>query len=49
MQRALELARTAFGTTSPNPAVGAVVVKDGVIVGEGYTRPRAGLTPRSWR
>jgi diaminohydroxyphosphoribosylaminopyrimidine deaminase/5-amino-6-(5-phosphoribosylamino)uracil reductase len=42
MQRALELARVAFGTTSPNPAVGAVIVKDGVSVGEGYTRPPGG-------
>ncbi len=39
MQRAIELARQALGTTSPNPAVGAVVVQDGAIVGEGYTLP----------
>src|SRR5436853_212712 len=37
--RALELADLAVGRTSPNPAVGAVVVRDGVIVGEGYTQP----------
>lgn len=36
MQRALELASQAAGRTSPNPLVGAVVVKDGEIVGEGY-------------
>jgi diaminohydroxyphosphoribosylaminopyrimidine deaminase / 5-amino-6-(5-phosphoribosylamino)uracil reductase len=42
MARALELARTALGTTSPNPAVGAVLVKDGRIVGEGYTQPPGG-------
>ena len=42
MQRALELAGIAFGTTSPNPAVGAVIVKDGIVVGEGYTRPPGG-------
>jgi len=36
MQRALELASRATGRTSPNPLVGAVVVKDGEIVGEGY-------------
>lgn len=36
MQRALVLARR--GNTSPNPMVGAVVVKDGRIVGEGYHR-----------
>lgn len=36
MQRALELAALALGKTSPNPVVGAVIVKDGQIVGEGY-------------
>ncbi len=39
MQRAIELARQALGSTSPNPAVGAVIVRDGVVVGEGYTLP----------
>jgi len=42
MQRALELARQALGATSPNPAVGAVVVKDGRIAGEGFTQPPGG-------
>ena len=42
MRRALELAREAFGTTSPNPSVGCVIVREGVIVGEGYTRPPGG-------
>jgi diaminohydroxyphosphoribosylaminopyrimidine deaminase / 5-amino-6-(5-phosphoribosylamino)uracil reductase len=42
MERALELARQAQGTTSPNPWVGAVVVRDGRIVGEGYTLPPGG-------
>jgi len=41
MQRCLQLARLALGRTSPNPLVGAVVVKDGEIVGEGF-HPRAG-------
>ncbi len=36
MRRALELAGQAEGLTSPNPMVGAVVVGDGVIVGEGF-------------
>lgn len=36
MRRALELAARARGRTSPNPMVGAVIVKDGGIVGEGY-------------
>ena len=42
MQRALALARQALGNTSPNPAVGAVIVRDGVIVGEGHTQPAGG-------
>lgn len=42
MARALELARSVLGTTSPNPAVGAVVVKDGRIIGVGSTRPPGG-------
>jgi len=41
MARALELARAALGRTSPNPTVGAVVVKDGEVVGEGF-HPGAG-------
>lgn len=41
MQRCLELARKAQGRTFPNPMVGAVVVKDGNIVGEGF-HPKAG-------
>ncbi|GLX79262.1 riboflavin biosynthesis protein RibD [Thalassotalea insulae] len=36
MVRALQLARKAHYTTSPNPRVGCVLVKDGDIVGEGY-------------
>ncbi|MBI1885738.1 MAG: bifunctional diaminohydroxyphosphoribosylaminopyrimidine deaminase/5-amino-6-(5-phosphoribosylamino)uracil reductase RibD [Chloroflexi bacterium] len=42
MARALRLARRVLGTTSPNPAVGAVVVRDGRIVGEGATQPPPG-------
>lgn len=41
MERALALAARGRGRTSPNPMVGAVVVKDGAIVGEGY-HARAG-------
>ncbi len=41
MQRCLHLARRGLGQTSPNPLVGAVIVKDGKIVGEGF-HPRAG-------
>ena len=39
MRHALSLARQALGNVSPNPAVGAVVVNNGTIVGEGYTQP----------
>ena len=39
MQRALKLSREALGLSSPNPPVGAVVVKDGQVVGEGHTLP----------
>ena len=42
MKRALELARAGEGKVSPNPSVGAVIVKDGVIVGEGVTQPVGG-------
>ena len=36
LERALELAERGRGTTYPNPVVGAVVVRDGEIVGEGW-------------
>lgn len=36
MKRALSLARKALGMTSPNPLVGAVIVKEGKIISEGY-------------
>lgn len=36
MRRAIELAKKAQGFTNPNPMVGAVIVKDGRIIGEGY-------------
>ena len=42
MLRALELAEQGRGRTTPNPAVGAVIVKDGQIIGAGF-HPRAGL------
>ena len=42
MECALSLARLASGYSSPNPAVGAVVVKDGKVVGMGYTQPVGG-------
>ena len=43
MKQALSLANLALGQVSPNPAVGAVVVKDGEVIGQGYTQP-----PGSW-
>ena len=36
LERALELAERGRGTTHPNPVVGAVIVRDGVVVGEGW-------------
>ena len=39
MSLALSLARLAQGQVSPNPAVGAVIVKNEVIIGQGYTQP----------
>lgn len=36
MQRCFELAQRGLGKTSPNPLVGAVIVRDGEIIGEGY-------------
>jgi diaminohydroxyphosphoribosylaminopyrimidine deaminase / 5-amino-6-(5-phosphoribosylamino)uracil reductase len=39
MDLALSLGRRGLGRTWPNPAVGAVIVKDGVIVGRGWTQP----------
>ena len=39
MGLALSLAERAVGSVSPNPPVGAVLVRDGEVVGEGYTRP----------
>jgi diaminohydroxyphosphoribosylaminopyrimidine deaminase/5-amino-6-(5-phosphoribosylamino)uracil reductase len=36
MRRALELARKGWGQTAPNPMVGAVIVRDGEVVGEGF-------------
>ncbi len=36
MRRALELAGRGWGRVSPNPLVGAVIVRDGVVVGEGW-------------
>jgi diaminohydroxyphosphoribosylaminopyrimidine deaminase/5-amino-6-(5-phosphoribosylamino)uracil reductase len=42
MLRALELAEKGRGRTAPNPSVGAVIVKDDQVVGEGF-HPKAGM------
>jgi diaminohydroxyphosphoribosylaminopyrimidine deaminase/5-amino-6-(5-phosphoribosylamino)uracil reductase len=39
MEQALSLARLALGQVSPNPAVGATVIKNNTIIGKGYTQP----------
>jgi diaminohydroxyphosphoribosylaminopyrimidine deaminase/5-amino-6-(5-phosphoribosylamino)uracil reductase len=39
MKTALALARRGLGTTSPNPTVGCVIVKEGRVVGRGWTQP----------
>ena len=42
LERALELAEHGRGTTHPNPIVGAVVVADGEVVGEGWHERKGG-------
>lgn len=42
MTRCLELAQKGIGVTRPNPSVGAVLVVDNKIIGEGFTRPYGG-------
>ncbi len=43
MRRAIELARNGIGRVNPNPLVGAVIVKDGEIIAEGYHAEYGGL------
>ena len=42
IERAIELAARGLGHTRPNPAVGAVIVKGGKIVGEGWHKKAGG-------
>jgi len=42
MERALVLAELGTASTDPNPAVGCVIVRDGQVVGEGFTQPAGG-------
>ena len=39
MELVVSLAKLALGQVSPNPAVGAVIVKEGDVIGQGYTQP----------
>lgn len=39
MEQALSLAKLALGQVSPNPAVGALVIKNNEVIGKGYTQP----------
>ena len=43
MRRAIDLAKKGYGYTNPNPLVGAVIVKNGNIIGEGYHEKIGGL------
>ena len=43
LRRALELAERGRGRVSPNPLVGAVVVRDGAVIGEGFHAELGGL------
>lgn len=43
MRRAIGLAKKGIGYTNPNPAVGAVIVKDGRVIGEGFHERYGGL------
>ena len=48
MRRALMLAARGRGLTSPNPMVGAVVVRDGAVIGEGFHARAGAAHPRLW-
>ncbi|MCP4807205.1 MAG: bifunctional diaminohydroxyphosphoribosylaminopyrimidine deaminase/5-amino-6-(5-phosphoribosylamino)uracil reductase RibD [Proteobacteria bacterium] len=43
MRRAVALAHNGLGRTAPNPTVGAVIVRDGQVLSEGWTSPYGGL------
>ena len=42
IKRCLEISKQGIGTTRPNPSVGAVLVVDDKIIGEGFTSPYGG-------
>lgn len=49
MSVAIELAKKGYGYTAPNPVVGAVIVKDGCIIGQGYHENMENLTRSGMR
>ena len=49
MARALELAERGLYTTTPNPRVGCVIVRDGAVAGEGWHERAGGAARRSER
>ncbi len=48
MRRAIEIAARGLGTTSPNPVVGCVIVKNGSVVGEGFHAAAGGPHAEVW-
>ena len=42
IKRCLQIAKNGIGTTRPNPSVGAVIVVNNHIIGEGFTAPYGG-------
>ena len=42
MNMAIKLAARGIGSVEPNPAVGAVIVKDGQVIGKGYHKKFGG-------
>ena len=49
MHQAIELALEGWGRVAPNPLVGAVLLRDGKVIGEGYHAEFGGPMPRSTR
>lgn len=49
MSVAIELAKKGYGYTAPNPVVGAVIVKDGCIIGQGTMKNMENLTRSGMR
>jgi deoxycytidylate deaminase len=47
IKRCIELAKKATGKTYPNPLVGAVIVHNGKIIGEGFIKKQVKITQKS--